>query len=225
MPITRIKDIKNIDAFDSFKWDAGDLKKYNLIYGWNGCGKTTVSRILSFIEKKKIDMPEFSSIQFQVQTDTGVIKESDLSTSNISIKTFNEDFIRENLEFHESKAKKILIVGKENIDAQAEITVLEAKIVTAREEHDRLEDARGKISSIDAILTEAGREVIKQFTNTPLGSGTYYGRSYDRRKIEPLITDGKITAENLDSLIIEKVEDIDNKREIIKSQKRKGICY
>lgn len=221
MPITKVKDIKNIDAFDAFQWNGSDLKKYNLIYGWNGCGKTTVSRVLSFIEKKKIDMPEFSSIQFQVQTDTGATKESDLPASNVSIKVFNEDFIRENLEFHESKAKKILIVGKDNIDAQAEITALEARVTMAREEHDRLEADRGKISSIDIILTEAAREVIKQFTNTPLGSGTYYGRSYNRTKIEPLVTEGKITPENIDSLIIEKVEDIDNKREIIKSQKQK----
>jgi wobble nucleotide-excising tRNase len=221
MPITKLKDITNIDAFDTFQWGGSDLKKYNLIYGWNGCGKTTMSRVLSFVEKKEIDMPEFSSMQFQVQTNTGVTKESDLLTSNISIKVFNEDFIRENLEFHESKAKKILIVGKDNIDAQAEITSLEAKVTTAREEHDRLEVDRGKISSIENIFTEAAREVIKQFTNTPLGSGTYYGRSYNRTKIEPFVTDGKITPENLDSLIIEKVEDIDSKRDIIKNQKQK----
>ncbi|QQR82480.1 AAA family ATPase [Candidatus Campbellbacteria bacterium] len=221
MPITKVKEIKNIDAFDSFQWSAGNLKKYNLIYGWNGCGKTTISRVLSFIEKKKIDMPEFFPIQFQVQTGTGSTKESDLPTNNLSIKVFNEDFIRENLEFHESKAKKILIVGKDNINAQAEIATLEARVTTAREVYSRLEADKGKISSIDNILTEAAREVIKQFTNTPLGSGTYYGRSYNRTKIEPLVTEGKITQENIDSLIIEKLEDVDSKREIIKSQKQK----
>ncbi len=43
MPVKKIKEIKSIDAFDSFSWLGDDLKKYNLIYGWNGSGKTTLS--------------------------------------------------------------------------------------------------------------------------------------------------------------------------------------
>ena len=67
MAIKKIKDIKNIDAFDSFSWDGEDCKKFNLIYGWNGSGKTTLSRVLNFLERKAIHIPELQSIDFTVQ--------------------------------------------------------------------------------------------------------------------------------------------------------------
>lgn len=218
--IKKVKEIKNIDAFDSFEWDGPELKKYNLIYGWNGAGKTTISRLFYSLENKTM-APELGAVNFQIQTDGSAIKDTDIISHSAKIKVFNEDFVRDNVQFSESKAKKILIVGKENADTVTEIVALETQGKVKQTEYDQLIVQRDKIPAIDSILTDAGREVVKQFTNTPLGSGTYYGRSYDRRKVEPFITDNTITTETLDSLIISKQEDIDRKREIIKSQKLK----
>ena len=112
----------NIDAFDSFSWDADDCKRFNLIYGWNGSGKTTLSRILNFLERKAIHIPELQAIDFTVHADEGMVKKQDVETNSQNIRVFNEDFINENLTFDSSKAKKIIIVGKENIDAKKKLT-------------------------------------------------------------------------------------------------------
>src|SRR4051812_42597952 len=111
MNTKRIKQIENIDAFDVFSWLGDDLNKYNLIYGWNGSGKTTISRLFNFLERKKIHIPELENIDFTVQTENGNIKETDLNTQTLNVRVFNQDFIEENLLFEESQAKKIVILG------------------------------------------------------------------------------------------------------------------
>src|SRR3989344_6601195 len=97
METKRIKEIKNTDAFDGFNWLGDDLKKYNLIYGWNGSGKTTISRIFNFLERKAIHILDLKAIEFTIQTDGGSIKERDIPSQSLNIRVFNEDFINENL--------------------------------------------------------------------------------------------------------------------------------
>ncbi|MFA6000474.1 MAG: AAA family ATPase [Candidatus Paceibacterota bacterium] len=52
--ITKINKIKNLGlVFPNYTWDAGlpPFKRYNLIYGLNGSGKTTMTRFFDAIEK------------------------------------------------------------------------------------------------------------------------------------------------------------------------------
>src|SRR5689334_18899845 len=114
MSIQRIKSLGNIDAFDTLDWTGKALARLNLIYGWNGCGKTTVSRVFRFVERKAIDIAELASVQYHIESITGALREGDVATSSLPIKVFNQDFIADNVEFRNSRAKKILIVGKEN---------------------------------------------------------------------------------------------------------------
>ena len=221
MAIKKIKDIKNIDAFDSFSWDGEDCKKFNLIYGWNGSGKTTLSRVLNFLERKAIHIPELQSIDFTVHADEGMVKKQDVETNSQNIRVFNEDFIHENLTFDSSKAKKIIIVGKDNIDAKKKLTELEVNLNAKDGELSALEDQLAKVGKLDVILKDAGSEVPKQFGNTPLANDQYYGRNYNRTKVEARINNGAVSESNLLSLIISDPADIEAKKEIVKSEKKK----
>jgi wobble nucleotide-excising tRNase len=221
MALKNIKEIKNIDAFDVFSWDGEDCKRYNLIYGWNGSGKTTISRILNFIERKVIHIPELQTIDFTVHTDEGLIKKQDLETNSQDIRVFNEDFVNENLIFDSSKAKKILIVGKDNIDAQKKLVVLEVELKSKNDGLIQLGAQLSKIGKLDVILKEAGGEVPKQFGNTPLANDQYYGRNYNRSKVEARISNGTVSESNLSSLIISDPADVDAKKEVVKSEKKK----
>ena len=52
--ITRIIKIKDCPSFVDFRPGADlQFKKYNLIYGWNGSGKTCFSRVLRSFELKE----------------------------------------------------------------------------------------------------------------------------------------------------------------------------
>lgn len=217
--ISRIKQIQSIDAFDSLDWAAEDFKRYNLVYGWNRSGKTTISRLFSFLEKKEIYLPEYQSIEFSIQTNTGLLKKPDLKTHNLDLRVFNEEFVRENIHFSDSKAKQIIIVGKENLELKKEIDILEEERKTEQDEYDKLLGKRPKVPKHEKILTEAAEEVTKQFGNTPLANDAYYGRSYRKNKVEDLLQKSLINEQNIDSLIISDPDMISEKREIIKKEK------
>lgn len=221
MKIQKIKQLKNFEAFDSFEWTAKNLSKYNLIYGWNGSGKTTISRIFYSLENNQIAHELGTKIDFNIRTDGKEIKVSDLDSHPAKIKVFNEDFIRDNLQFQTAKAKKILIVGKGTGDVTDEIKELETQQTIENTKYGQLKSELAKTTNLDKILTDAGGEVVKQFANTPLANGDYSGRSYNRRKVQTLLSQNVIHKGNISSLIISKQEDIDKKREIIKSDKNK----
>jgi len=117
--IKKIKQIKNIAVFKDFEWtnEIPEFKKFNAFYGWNGSGKTTITRLLSVFEKTdlgKIELEDDSI--FTIETDSGTLKLSKNEPIPISLKSririFNEDFIEENLDWKQGKATKILLVGK-----------------------------------------------------------------------------------------------------------------
>lgn len=53
MKLTRITKLRH-RVFRDFAWpnDLHTFGQFNVIYGWNGCGKTTLSSLLSLVEKK-----------------------------------------------------------------------------------------------------------------------------------------------------------------------------
>jgi ABC-type molybdenum transport system ATPase subunit/photorepair protein PhrA len=56
MKLTKIEKIKDYHIFKDFTWDDSipEFKRYNLIYGWNGSGKTTIANLLRCIEKRLV---------------------------------------------------------------------------------------------------------------------------------------------------------------------------
>ncbi len=219
MKTKHIKEIKNTDAFDVFNWLGDDLKKYNLIYGWNGSGKTTISRVFSFLEKRQVHQKDLASIEFSIQTDIGSIKQTGLATHTLNVRVFNEDFIEENLLFEQSQAKKIVILGKENVAVQKEIEELGVQLLDKEKAITVLEEQLNRVPDLNAILTKAGSEVPQQFANTPLASGGYYGRSYNKTKVDKRLENGDVDESKMSSLILD-VGDLDTKKDVIKSEKK-----
>ena len=220
-PIKRLKEIAKTDAFDSFAWTGSDLRRLNLIYGWNGSGKTTMSRVFNFLERRTVHIPDLAPIVFQVETPSHAVKETDLATHRLNIRVFNEDFVKDNLAFDNSQAKRIVIIGKANIELQKEIAALETERAEKTREAEDLRKRRAEVSKVDAALTECGREVTKQFGNTPLANHQYYGRSYNKSRVQTKIDEGAISSGNLSSLILASQGDLDAHRETIKTEREK----
>ena len=195
--IETIKDIGSLDAFDSFKWVGDPLAKLNLVYGWNGSGKTTVSRVLNFIERREIHIPDLSNVTFTVATEQRQIRERDLASHTLTIRVFNEDFIHENLHFDDGHAKRIVILGKANIELQKEVASLDIAKASAQQARDGLVARKRELPKIDKVLTDAATAVTQVFANTPMALGTYYGRSYTRARVTKLISEGVIEAKTL----------------------------
>ena len=67
--IKKIKKIKNLGVFSSYQWDSTlpDFERYNLFYGWNGTGKTTLSKLFASLEQGQA--AEFSDLEYEIEAD------------------------------------------------------------------------------------------------------------------------------------------------------------
>jgi len=56
MAITCISRVRDYGVFHDFAWpaDLPNFSRYNLIYGWNSSGKTTLSRLLRAMETRTV---------------------------------------------------------------------------------------------------------------------------------------------------------------------------
>ena len=186
--IKRIIKIKNCPSFIDFKpaSDLPEFMKYNLIYGWNGSGKTCFSRILRSFEvcENYYEHPERQA-EFEFKLDNGMsINHKDLSAFK-NIRVFNKDFIDENV-FGIGGPKPIFFLGKESKEYKEKIIRIEDELEKLRKKlgHEKptLEKAnifKGK------RLQEKARDIKNALTTTK--QDKY--RNYDRIKFEEAIRD------------------------------------
>ena len=107
--ITRINYIKNLGVFEDYARDINlqDFKEKNILYGWNYTGKSTLSRLFSFLNKGAVIDGDYQNVEFEIElTDGTKITKQNKDDNPLSVKVFNSDFIRENLRF-DSDDKKI----------------------------------------------------------------------------------------------------------------------
>ncbi len=201
--IEKIKKIKNFGVFDNYQApaDLPDFKKYNLIYGWNASGKTTLSRLFRCLE---LQAPhnDFSEADFQLQTDGGIINRANLP-QNFNIRVFNRDFIDENVFTQENASRPIYYLGKEDIGQKKKLKNLKAREKEKKELlNSEKENLRKKKKEKKKFIAEKARQ-IKNFLRTE-GTDAYtnYDKSNFCEKIESFnkeeITQGILNAEKLD---------------------------
>jgi wobble nucleotide-excising tRNase len=178
--IRTIQSIKDFGVFREFRWpaDLPEFKKYNLLYGWNYSGKTTLSRIFRSFEQKQ-PHPDFGGAQVQLRTDDGTIHHLSDPHAAPELRVFNSDFVRDNLTFETGTAAPILVLGAEDIakreDLKAKTAEREAALASKESNWRTRQD---KQSAIDRALTNYARDLIKN----PLGVP-----NYDKTRFEPIV--------------------------------------
>lgn len=103
-------------GYDGRTSTAPDFERYNLIYGWNASGKTTLSRVIGlFIGSSATRLPTGARVRVSAgQEVLDSAKEQD--RGRITVRIFNRDFIDDNLQRDDyTHAPALLIVGQENI--------------------------------------------------------------------------------------------------------------
>lgn len=147
--ITRIKRIRNLGLFTKFDWsdDLEDFRRFNLIYGWNGCGKTTLSKLFAALELGR--SPEFDDLEYEVVTASRSWKQVESCTEMIRV--FNRDYVVANVESI-GGPNAIFILGEENkqlsdqIESdQEELSRRSSALAVTKTEIQRLRDRRGEI--------------------------------------------------------------------------------
>ena len=117
MTLNRIKRLRNCRVFRNYRWpnDLTPFAKLNLIYGWNGSGKTTISRLLRDLELRR----SMTSGEVTLQIDGQDLSGTDFSDTSVPIRVFNRDFVSENvLPTQGGDFSPILILGQQSIEDQ-----------------------------------------------------------------------------------------------------------
>lgn len=174
MRITRISQIDSA-TFRAYKWDptkAPDFKRVNLVLGWNGSGKTVVSKIINSLETTSAELPANSS--FKIRVDNAHTWSESTEKVHNKIRVFNEVYLKNILS--DNSLEHLVHIGKDQVDyseQENQVTKLKARINEPRDLH-----------------TEIAQRVavdIKQrpgFLNLPLPLQTGFFQNYTKKSFE-----------------------------------------
>ncbi|MEE8186730.1 MAG: AAA family ATPase [Nitrososphaerales archaeon] len=178
--IRTVHKIKGFGVFSDFRWPAGlpEFKQFNLIYGWNYSGKTTLSRAFRCFELKQRHS-DFADAEVQLKAVDGTLHQLSKPSNAPEFRVFNSDFVRENLSFESGTASAVLVLGEEDIAKQ---DTLKAKKAEQQEltssnalNEGELEETK---SAINGALTRYARDLIKIPLSVP---------NYDKTHFEPVV--------------------------------------
>lgn len=178
--IKKLTKAKDFGIFRDFHWDANildDFQKYNLIYGWNYSGKTTLSRVFRCFELGRLH-DDYSGATFEAEDDTGAKYDQLDLNQPFPIRVFNSDFVRDNLKW-ETDIEPILILGEENIKLQDELEEVTKQLTEKKGLIKRLNDDKiDKEQRIEKAFTSKASEI----KNTLLGIP-----NYDKTNLKPIV--------------------------------------
>jgi len=167
--IKQITKIQGYRIFRNFKWDGlPDFGRYNLIYGWNGAGKTSLSTLFRFLQRG--EAPDAASVELLLES--GVLKGTDFGSVTPSpIRVFNRDFVDRNVfEVPGHELPPVFYLGEDSSNKQKQIAVL----------LQRRDDLQKQITSTEKVLDAATAEFntfctsqARSIRNLLLGDASY----------------------------------------------------
>jgi len=172
--IRRIGALQKIGIFDRYSHDAAvpDFKRYNLIYGFNGTGKTTISRIFRSLDEGDAQSTLPLNGRFALELTDGRIIRPDENTDALQrrLLVFNIDFINENLRWSEGRASPVFYIGKD-ASRRAELLERVERRIPLRDEQRRgaQSDHAAKERALNTFYTDTARIIAEM-----LGLGRQY---------------------------------------------------
>lgn len=193
--IKGITKIKCLGVFENYT-KPPETKEFgvkNLIYGWNYSGKTTISRLFAQLESKTLN-PDLSGCLFSFETDSGPITETSFTQSNLTVRVFNEDFVRENLNFTGQSFNPILLLGKESEEVQKKLDHCEDLSKRTQEKFKAFAKEAGDLeSAFSAAKTAAAAKIKKTLGLVEAYTATHLGRDITTISI---LKDSKLLTED-----------------------------
>lgn len=176
--IKRIEHLRSFGPYRDFAWDGSsltDFDRYNLIYGWNYSGKTTLSRAFQALERGSTD-PNLSGGQFKFSFGDGKIVDQSNLKSVSNVRVFNRDYVKRNIAT-EVTASAVFILGENAIRLRARAAHLGKRQLSLDAAAGGL---RSMISTLETRRETIGREFARNVANQ---TGD---KTFNRTKLEDL---------------------------------------
>ncbi len=207
MKLTRITKLRH-RVFRDFAWpsDLHAFGQFNVVYGWNGCGKTTLSSLLSLVEKKAA-LTE-GEVELELDGSAKVGGSAFASAQLPQVRVFNRDFVNGTLS-QAGGIAPIYFIGEGSVEKQACLDQLKKDLALANTEVMAAQtDKTNADSKLDSFCKDKAK-LIKDLLTT--GRSTAYN-NYNRRAFQR-------TAEALNAQSAETSVLTDERKASLRSQK------
>jgi wobble nucleotide-excising tRNase len=209
--LSSIRNIRKYGVFQDFSSSTipnlPDFRKFNLIYGWNYSGKTTLSRLFRALERKSSSLLPVDASFELVFSDTNVGINGVISRTNIAeapaVRVFNRDYVHENFKY-EHTAPELIVVGEENITLNDRRDVLKQRFDAISEMILDLESNRSYLVDTRNVSGTACARTISDMT---------HDRAFNRTSLYNLL---EFIAPNPDKYILNE-HDIKETQQLINS--------
>lgn len=176
--LVRIKSIDNFRFFNAYRWD-NHLKpfgKFNLIYGWNGCGKSTLGDFFYTIESEGSLPPDCTfQLCFQsVGNPENIVTKRTVSTIAHHFKVYHQGYVY-GLISHPDNIKHISIIGHSAGETVERINALNEQLEAQKSELNALKNDTTAISRDFETYRRERAGLVRSITG--------YSQSYNYNKI------------------------------------------
>jgi wobble nucleotide-excising tRNase len=188
--ISLIARLRHPGVFRDFTWpqDLPPFSRYNLIYGWNGSGKTTISKMLRALETRTA--PANGEVTLSING--ADVRSHQFGQATLPVRVFNRDFVSDSVfSVAGGDVPPILVVGKESVEKQKAVERLKKDLANAQA---ALESGRSKKRDAERALDKycIDRATVIRDTLRSPGSNPYnnYDKSNFRSRAQRMAADG-----------------------------------
>jgi wobble nucleotide-excising tRNase len=166
LKITRLHKAKGYRIFRDFDWPRSgvpDFARFNVIYGWNGTGKTTLSNIFRMIQQR---MPMAEGV-VEIQVDQTRVPGTDFGSADLpSVRAFNRDVVGRNVfESPNQQLPPVFFLGEDSVEKQKLIEQLSTDLADRLATESRWDRKKADASSaLDAFCAEEAKGIKNLLT-------------------------------------------------------------
>ena len=174
MNITRINRIKGHRIFENFTWPGTlpDFARFNLIYGWNASGKTTLSNLLRHIQLK--DPITEGEVTFHIDGNPCPGMSLATATGLPQVRVFNRDFVEANvfstmmqipipkdsIITQINRLRPIFFLGKDSVEKQKQVEELNKTKLAEQQKFDDKTNAKNKaVKALDVFCIREAKAI------------------------------------------------------------------
>lgn len=195
--VSRITRLRVPGVFRDFEWpnDLADFGRYNLIYGWNGTGKTTLSRLFRVLESRQ----PLVSGDAVVRINGNDVKSSEFGTVTFPVRVFSKDFVNEAVfPAGGGEVPPIFVVGKESVEKQQQVDQLKTERARAEGTLASVRKAKQEAeNALDRSCIEQARTIKDTLRSSGSNSYNNYDKAAYRARAQKMVEDGDTATHRL----------------------------